>query len=129
MGSLANYGSKWSRACQASASIGCDIISVSLLSPHLLRRFFTREQSFQPWCDRYVTKLFDHHFCSDRCSIFVYHLHVSKLTAMHTFSIVLVLLKQHAFFHRHQSSHSSFRDRIQSFWTGISVSACYASLG
>jgi hypothetical protein len=42
-------------------------------------------------------KLFDHHFCDDRCPIFVYHLHVSGPTAMHKFGVVLVLLpKQYA---------------------------------
>jgi hypothetical protein len=44
-------------------------------------------------------KLFDYHFCGDRCPIIVYHLHVSGPTAMHTFGVVLVLLpKQHAIF-------------------------------
>jgi hypothetical protein len=54
--------------------------------------FFTQEQRFQPWHDRYVMKLFDRHFCGDRYSIFVYHLHASGLTTMHTFDVILVLL-------------------------------------
>jgi hypothetical protein len=41
-------------------------------------------------------KLFDHHFCGNRDTIFVSHLHVSRQTTMHTFGVILVLLlEQH----------------------------------
>jgi hypothetical protein len=44
-------------------------------------------------------KLFDRHFCGDRCPIFIYHLHISRLTALLKFSVVLVLLlKEQAIF-------------------------------
>jgi hypothetical protein len=130
----------WIKMIQSVPSLGIprmrhniDIFSITypfLVTPHLLHCFFAQEQPFQPWCDRYITKLFDHHFCGDRCSIFVYHLHLFGPTAMHTFGVVLVLLpKQHAFFYMHQSSRSSFQDRTQSSWTDISLLACYASLG
>jgi hypothetical protein len=67
------------------------------MSPHLLRCFFGQEQPFEPWRDRYVTKLFDDHFCGDRDSIFVCNLHISGPTTMYTFGVVLVLLlEQHA---------------------------------
>jgi hypothetical protein len=70
-----------------------------LVPPHLLHHFFAQEQPFQPWRDRYVTKVFDHHFCGDRCPIFVYHLDISGPTTMLTFDVILVLLlKQHAIF-------------------------------
>jgi hypothetical protein len=65
-----------------------------LMPPHLLHCFFRQDQSFEPWRDRYVTKLFDGHFCGDRDSIFVYNLHVSGPTAMHTFGVVLVVLSE-----------------------------------
>jgi hypothetical protein len=68
-----------------------------LMPPHLLRCFFRQEQPFEPWRDRYVRKLFDNHFCGDRDSIFVYNLHVSGPTVMHTFGVIILLLpEQHA---------------------------------
>jgi hypothetical protein len=68
-----------------------------LMPPHLLHCFFRQEQLFEPWRDRYVTKLFDGNFCGDRDSIFIYELHVSGPTTMHTFDVVLVFLsEQHA---------------------------------
>jgi hypothetical protein len=67
------------------------------MPPHLLCCFFGQEQPFEPWHDRYVTKLFDDQFCGDRDSIFIYNLHLSGPTAMHTFGAVLMLLpEQHA---------------------------------
>jgi hypothetical protein len=67
-----------------------------LMPPHLLHCFFGQEQPFQPWRDRYVMKLFDRHFCGNRDTIFVSHLHVSRQTTMHTFGVILVLLlEQH----------------------------------
>jgi hypothetical protein len=76
-------------------------------------------------------KLFDHHFCGDRCSIFIYHLHIFEPTTMHTFGVVLVRLpKQHAiFFTGINLLCRPFQDWTQSSWTSISLSACYASLG
>jgi hypothetical protein len=44
--------------------------------------------------DRHVTKLFDCHFYANRDSIFIYNLHVSGSTVMHTFDVVLVLLSE-----------------------------------
>jgi hypothetical protein len=42
-------------------------------------------------------KLFDYHFCGNRGCIFVYLLHLSRPTTMHTFDIVLVVHpEQHA---------------------------------
>jgi hypothetical protein len=38
--------------------------------------------------------LFDCHFCANRDSIFIYNLHVSGSTVMHTFDVVLVLLSE-----------------------------------
>jgi hypothetical protein len=58
-----------------------------LMPPHLLRYFFGQEQPLEPWRDRYVTKLFDGHFCGDRDSIFIYNLHISGPTAVHTFGV------------------------------------------
>jgi hypothetical protein len=72
------------------------------MPPHLLRFFFGQEQPFQPWRDRYVTKLFVHHFCGSRDTIFISHLHVSGPTTMHTFGVILVLLpEQHAILFAH----------------------------
>jgi hypothetical protein len=42
--------------------------------------------------DRYVTKLFGRHFCGNKDTIFISHLHVSGPIAMHTFGVILVLL-------------------------------------
>jgi hypothetical protein len=100
LGSFANSRSKRSRAYQASASTGCDIISISSLSRiPFLCRFFAQEQPFQPCRDVYVTKLFDRHFCGNICPIFIYHIHVYGPTAMLIFNVFLVLiLKQHAIF-------------------------------
>jgi hypothetical protein len=67
-----------------------------LMPPHLLHCFFGQEQPFQPWHDRYVTKLFGRHFCGNRDTIFISHLHVFGPTTMHTFDVILVLLlEQH----------------------------------
>jgi hypothetical protein len=68
------------------------IIFPFLMPPHLLHCFFGQEQPFQPWRDRYVTKLFDRHFCGNRDSIIICHLDVSGPTAMHTFGVILLLL-------------------------------------
>jgi hypothetical protein len=65
-----------------------------LMPPHLLHCFFGQEQPFQPWCDRYVTKLFGHHFCGNRDTIFISHLHVSGPTSMHTIRCLFVLLPE-----------------------------------
>jgi hypothetical protein len=73
-----------------------------MMPPHLLRCFFGQEQPFQPWRDRYVTKLFGRHFDGNRDNIFISHLHVSGPTAMHTFDVILVLLlEQHAILFTH----------------------------
>jgi hypothetical protein len=75
------------------------IIFPFLMPSHLFRCFFRKGQPFQPWRDRYVSKLFDRHFFGDKGSIFVYHLHVSGYTEMHTFGVILVLLlEQYAIF-------------------------------
>jgi hypothetical protein len=89
-----------------------------MMPPHLLRYFFGQEQMFQPWRDRYVTKLFGHHFCGNRDTIFISHLHVSGPTAMHIFGVILVLLpEQHAILFAHinllivhtETGHNLFR--------------------
>jgi hypothetical protein len=73
-----------------------------IMPPHLLCCFFRQEQPFQPWRDRYVTKLFGCHFCGNRDTIFISHLHISGPTTMHTFGIILVLLpEQHAILFAH----------------------------
>jgi hypothetical protein len=65
-----------------------------MMPPYLLRYFFGQEQPFQPWRDRYVTKLFGHDFYGNRDTIFISHLHVSGPIAMHTFGVILVLLSE-----------------------------------
>jgi hypothetical protein len=70
-----------------------------IMPPHLLRCFFEQEQPFQPWRDRHVMKLFGHHFCGNRVTIIVSHLHISGPTTMYTFGGILVLPpEQHAIF-------------------------------
>jgi hypothetical protein len=95
-----------------------------LMPPHLLRCFFGQEQPFQPWRDRYVTKLFGHHFCGNRDTIFISHLHISGPTAMHTFDVILVLLlEQHTILFAHinllivqtETRHNLFT-LVQVFW-------------
>jgi hypothetical protein len=49
---------------------------------------------------------------------------------MHTFGVVLMLLLENMhFFHMHQSSHSSYRDRTQFSWAGTSLLASHAMMG
>jgi hypothetical protein len=86
-----------------------------LVPPHLLCRFFTQEQPFQPWRDRYVMTLFDCYFYGDRYPIFVYYLHVW------TYHNAYIQCRPCApsrttcnFFRRHQSSRSPFPDWTQS---------------
>jgi hypothetical protein len=95
-----------------------------MMPPHLLRCFFGQEQPFQPWRDRYVTKLFGHHFCGNRDTIFISHLHVSGPTVMHTFGVILVLLsEQYVILFTHinllvvhtEIGHNLFR-LVQVFW-------------
>jgi hypothetical protein len=69
-------------------------------------------------------KLFDHHFCGNRVTIFVSHLHVSGPTTMYTFGGILVLLpEQYAILFSHinllvlhtEADHNLFR-LVQVFW-------------
>jgi hypothetical protein len=89
-----------------------------LMPPHLVRYFFGQEQPFQPWRDRYVSKVFDRHFGGNRVTIFVSHLHVSGPTTMYAFGGILVLLlEQHTILFAHinhlalyiETSHNLFR--------------------
>jgi hypothetical protein len=89
-----------------------------MMPPHLLHCFFGQEQSFQPWRDRYVTKPFSRHFCGNRDTIFISHLHVSGPTVMYTFGVILVLLsEQHVILFTHinllvvhtETGHNLFR--------------------
>jgi hypothetical protein len=66
-----------------------------LVPPYLLHCFFRMVQPFEPWRDTHVTKLFHYHFYGYKGSIFIYHFHISVPTAMHTFSMILVLLLEH----------------------------------
>jgi hypothetical protein len=51
-------------------------------------------------------KLFGRHFCCNRDTIFISHLHVSGPTAMHTFGVILVLLpEQHTILFAHINLH------------------------
>jgi hypothetical protein len=76
-------------------------------------------------------KLFNGHFCGDRDSIFVYNLHVSGPTVMHTFDVILLLLlEQHAIIFACINLlivHAKTGHKYS--WIGISLSACYASPG
>jgi hypothetical protein len=89
-----------------------------MMPHHLLHYFFRQEQPFQHWYDRYVTKLFGRHFCGNRNTIFISHLHVSGPTAMYTFGVILVLLlEQHVILFAHinllivhtETGHNLFR--------------------
>jgi hypothetical protein len=101
-----------------------------MMLPHLLHCFFEQEQPFQPWRDKYVTKLFGHHFCGHRDTIFISHLHVSGPTTMHIFSVILVLLpEQHVILFAHINLLVVHTEIGQSFQTGTSLLACCASPG
>jgi hypothetical protein len=87
-----------------------------IMPPHLLCCFFRQEQPFQPWRDRYVTKLFGCHFCGNRHNIYFSPSHIwTYHNAYIRYYPCAPSRTTCNSFRTHHSSYSSYRDQTQSF--------------